>query len=126
VRERVMRALVPSVFSGTHSLESTAKRINMTPEGLSRELKELGCSFRELLVEARLEMASQFLTDAKMSIAHIARILGYSEISAFTRFFTTARGVAPAEYRRRSGGDGKPGIEPATFANKVGPAAAGP
>jgi AraC-like DNA-binding protein len=52
------------------------------------------------LVEARLEMASQFLTDARMSIAHIAQVLGYSEISAFTRFFTTARGMSPAEYRR--------------------------
>jgi AraC-like DNA-binding protein len=101
VRERVMRALVPSVFSGTHSLESTAKRINMTADALTRDLKEQGCSFRELLVEARLEMASQFLTDARMSIAQIATILGYSEISAFTRFFTSARGMAPAEFRRQ-------------------------
>ncbi len=101
VRERVMRALVPCVFSGTHSLESTARRINMTPEGLSRELKEQGASFRELLVAARLEMASQFLTDARMSITQIAQILGYSEISAFTRFFTTARGTSPAEFRRQ-------------------------
>lgn len=106
VRERVMRALVPSVFSGTHSLESTARRIAMTPEALSRELKELGCSFRDLYAEAKLEMAGQFLTDARMSIAQVAHILGYSEISAFTRFFTAGRGVAPAQWRRsRSHGE---------------------
>lgn len=102
VRERVMRALVPSVFSGMHSLESTARRIGMAPEVLSRELKDKGTSFRELLVEARLEMACQFLTDARMSIAKVAQLLGYSEMSAFTRFFTNARGLSPAEFRRQT------------------------
>lgn len=106
VRERVLRALVPSVFSGTHSLESTARRIGVSPDALTRDLKDKGTSFRDLLGEARLEMASQFLTDARMSVSDIAQALGYSEMSAFTRFFTMARGMSPTEYRRRTGGDG--------------------
>jgi AraC-like DNA-binding protein len=112
VRERVLRALVPSVFSGTHSLESTARRIGMAPEALSRELKELGCSFRDLFTEAKLEMAGQFLTDARMSIAEVAQVLGYSEISAFTRFFTSGRGVAPAQWRRKRNAGRPPPLPP--------------
>ena len=100
IRERVLRALVPLVLSGTHTLESTAERLGLTPIALSGELKKRGYSFRELLNEARFEMACQMIADARLSIAEVSNILGYSEISAFSRFFATmSGGVPPAEWR---------------------------
>jgi AraC-like DNA-binding protein len=99
LRERVMRTLIPSIFSGTHLLEFTAHQFGMTPSAFHRALKRHGCSFRDLLKEARFEMASQFLFDARMSIAQIAEVLGYSEVSAFNRFFTAMSGVPPARWR---------------------------
>jgi AraC-like DNA-binding protein len=100
VRERVLRALVPLMLSGTHTLESTAARLSLSPAALSRELRKRGCSFRELHNEARFEMACQMIADARLSITEVSSILGYSEISAFSRFFVSmSGGLPPAEWR---------------------------
>jgi AraC-like DNA-binding protein len=99
LRERVMRTLVPSIFSGSQLLSVTAERVGMSPSALHRALKRHGCTFRDLLNQARFEMASQFLIDARMSIGQIAEVLGYSEVSAFNRFFTAMSGMPPARWR---------------------------
>jgi AraC-like DNA-binding protein len=102
IREQVLRALVPQVLSGAQSLELTAERLKILPQTLNRELGKVGFSFRDLLNEARFEMSSQLLTDAQLSISEITRLLGYSEISAFSRFFASmSGGVPPAEWRRQ-------------------------
>jgi AraC-like DNA-binding protein len=101
LRDRVLRVLVPAVLSGSQSLETTAARLGMGPEVLTRELRRLGSSFRDLVNEARFEIACQLLVDAKLSISALSGIFGYSEVSAFTRFFTSmSGGVPPAEWRR--------------------------
>jgi AraC-like DNA-binding protein len=100
IRERVLRALVPLTLSGIHSLESTAARLSLSPSELNRELRKRGCSFRELHNESRFEMACQMLADARLSIAEVSSALGYSEMSAFSRFFTSmSGGVPPSEWR---------------------------
>jgi AraC-like DNA-binding protein len=100
MREQVLRVLIPAVFSGTHSLHTTARRLGVAPRALNEALKTSGTSFRDVLKEARLEMASQLLTDTSMTIQEISGLLGYSEIAAFTRFFTRMSGVAPAGWRK--------------------------
>ena len=99
IRDRVLRVLVPAVLSGTHSLESTAARLSMTPTALTRALNEQNCSFRDLLNQARFDMASQLLIDARMSVERIAVLMGYSEVSAFNRFFAGMCGAPPAKWR---------------------------
>jgi AraC-like DNA-binding protein len=99
IRERVLRILVPSILSGGQLLEATASELGMTPR-LHRALKRNGCTFRDLVNQARYEMATQFLVDARMSIAQIAEVLGYSEVSAFNRFFGSMGGAPPARWRR--------------------------
>ena len=102
VRERVMRALVPSVLTGKTSIGQISARLGMTSAALDRELRRHGSSFRVMLNRARFDMAAQFLLDARMSIADIAETLGYSEVSAFTRFFVSHGGAPPGEWRARS------------------------
>jgi AraC-like DNA-binding protein len=100
IRERVLRAMVPAIFSGTHNLRTTAQRLGLTPRALNRQLQAQGITFRELLKAARFEMASQLLMDTNLPIHSLAELLGYSEISAFTRFFTHLTGVPPTEWRK--------------------------
>lgn len=99
LEERLMRALVPSVLAGGISIAEASARLGMTPATLNRELRRQGTSYRSLLNAARYEMAEQLLLDARMSIAEIAQTLGYSEVSAFTRFFAARAGTPPAEWR---------------------------
>lgn len=99
--DRVMRVLVPSVLAGTPSLAATAEMLVMHPRTLNRALQTRGLSFRDAVNIARFEMASQLLRDTGASIGSLAHMLGYSEVSAFTRFFTGMAGLPPSEWRQR-------------------------
>lgn len=103
IRERVMRVLVPMVLDGMPSLAKTAELLNTHPRTLNRNLNARGMTFREAVNEARFEMASQLLRDTRVSIGGLARTLGYSEVSAFTRFFTSMAGISPTEWKQREG-----------------------
>ena len=96
-----MRVLVPSVLAGTPSLKATAELLVMHPRTLNRALQMRGLSLRDAVNEARLEMASQLLLNTRLSVGSLAQILGYSEVSAFTRFFTAMAGLPPTEWRQR-------------------------
>ncbi len=105
IQDQVLRVLVPSVLSGSHSLSSVARRIGMHPRSLNRALHARGTQFRTILKTAQFEMASQLLIDTEFSIRDVANIMGYSEVSAFTRFFVSAAGVPPAEWRSETRAD---------------------
>jgi AraC-like DNA-binding protein len=99
ILDRAMRVLVPSVLAGTPSLKATAELLVMHPRTLERALHTRGLSFRDAVNEARFEMASQLLRDTRLSVGRLAQILGYSEVSAFTRFFTSMAGLSPSEWK---------------------------
>jgi AraC-like DNA-binding protein len=101
ILDRVMRVLVPSVLAGEPSRKAIAELLVMHPRTLSRALQIRGFSFREAVNEARFEMASQLLRDTRLSVGSLAGILGYSEVSAFTRFFTSMAGQSPSEWKER-------------------------
>jgi len=99
--DRLMRVLVPSVLSGEPSLASTADLLAMHPRTLNRALRTHGISFRSAVNDARFEMACQLLRDTGVSVGGLARILGYSEVSAFTRFFASMAGLSPTEWKQQ-------------------------
>jgi AraC-like DNA-binding protein len=102
IQERLIRALVPLVLTGGPSLAKAAKVIGMHPATLSRKLQTEGITFRDALNRSRFELSSQLLLDAHFTISEVAETLGYSDVSAFTRFFASmSGGLPPAEWRRK-------------------------
>ena len=97
--DRVMRVLVPSVLAGSSSLQATAEMLVMHPRTLNRALQAQGLSFRDAVNEARFEIASQLLRDTRVDVGSLSQILGYSEVSAFTRFFNGMAGLSPSEWK---------------------------
>ena len=49
---------------------------------------------------AGFEMASQLRRDTRLGVGSLAQILGYSEVSAFTWFFTGMAGQPPSAWRQ--------------------------
>jgi AraC-like DNA-binding protein len=93
---RMLRAR--AVFPDT-SLDSVASELSMHPRTLNRRLQAEGKSFRELINEARFEVARQLLAGTRMDITNIALALGYADPSGFTHAFQRWSGVAPSEWR---------------------------
>jgi AraC-like DNA-binding protein len=75
--------------------------IGIHPATLSRKLRVGGVKFRDVLNRSRFELSGQLLLDGHFTICEVADTLGYSDVSAFSRFFTSlSGGVPPAEWRR--------------------------
>ena len=81
------------------SEEEIASVLQINRRTLQRKLQAEGLSFRQLLAQIRGELAEQYLRESTISVTDLASILGYSELSAFTRFFKNRFGVSPTQYR---------------------------
>lgn len=64
--------------------------------------KFVGCTFTEWSSRTRVETAMRLLDDGDMAIAQIAAIVGYDDVTTFTRNFRKYAHCAPREYRKRT------------------------
>ena len=96
------RTLVPLIREGKTSLAALAEAHHTSPRTLQRRLSEQGMSFQQLLDDTRRHLAEAHLKDARLDLAEIALLLGYSEQSAFTRAFRAWTGLPPAQWRKQS------------------------
>lgn len=81
--------------------ESIAKAVYLTPDYLSRIFKKrTGMGLTKYIVNRRIELACQLLTQTNMSVGSIAVELGYSSFSHFSKIFKQQVGQTPAAYRK--------------------------
>ena len=98
----IRRAVAESMRHGDPSLTKVGKRIAMGPRTLQRRLKDQGIEFKVLVDDTRRLFALTYLRDPGQTLAEIAYLLGYSEVSAFNRAFRRWTGSTPSDYRRRA------------------------
>src|SRR4029079_8956926 len=84
---KARRAIVEYMAKGSPTLRSVATELAGSPRGLERRLKGHGVVFKDLVSELRKRLALDYLRDDRHSLAEIAFLLGYSEVSAFNRAF---------------------------------------
>jgi len=96
---RVRAWLVEAHSSGTPLTRHAASALAMSERTLHRHLKREGTTFRALLDQFRHEKAVALLSSRRQSVAEIAFLLGYSELSAFYRAFRRWTGRSPADLR---------------------------
>jgi AraC-like DNA-binding protein len=84
---------------GEASIDQVARRLAMSRTGLYRRLAADGVDFSTLTQAVRRELAMIYVAQPGVALTEIASLLGYSELSAFTRAFTRWTGCAPARYR---------------------------
>lgn len=93
---QLLRNLLPS---GRATVELIADYLDINTRTLQRYLAEEGTSFQVLLDETRQAMAQRYLGDSTLSLTQLAAMLGYSELSAFSRAFQRWFGTSPREWR---------------------------
>ena len=67
---------------------------------MHRLLKKEGSSYTHLLDRVREDMARRMLKHSNMQLTQISLLLGYSELSAFSRAFRRWTSLAPMDYRK--------------------------
>ncbi len=98
---QVRAHLLTMLPSGQVSLAAVAERMHMTERTLQRRLEVEQFGFAELLQQTRLELAQNLLRDPAHDVQDVAFILGFAEISSFTRAFRRWTGRAPSSWREQ-------------------------
>lgn len=85
---------------GDVSLTSIAHDLDLSPRALQRELDHSETNFRDLVEETRKGMAKRFLYETNLPMTEIAFLVGFSELSAFSRAARSWFGDTPRELRK--------------------------
>jgi AraC-like DNA-binding protein len=100
VVNRVKAAIIDGLANGAVTEASVAEELHTTPRNLHRKLQKDETSFKQLLTEVRQELAQQYIQDRSKTLTEISFLLGFSEVSSFSRAFKGWNGVPPSEARQ--------------------------
>ena len=96
---RVKSTIIDLLPSGNVNDEMVAEALNMSTRALQRKLQKKETTFKQLLTETRQELADKYIRNNQLSLTEISFMLGFSEVSSFSRAFKRWTGESPSEYR---------------------------
>jgi AraC-like DNA-binding protein len=88
-----------NLHDGIPNVEIIANRVGMPRWTLQRRLAEYELSFSDMVDLVRRELAETHVQRSAVKLSAISDLLGYSELSAFSRAFRRWFGVSPQAFR---------------------------
>ncbi|SEB19191.1 AraC family transcriptional regulator [Variovorax sp. YR216] len=98
--ERVRRLIVLLLPRGHCRVESVAQHLGVDRRTVANHLSAEHTTFSALVDGMREDLLSRYLEDGARSLSEVALLLGFSELSAFSRWHRRRFGVAPRTRRR--------------------------
>lgn len=99
---RIKDYIIAKIGSEKVDVEGAAAALEMDVHALQLELRRRSTSFGHELSRIRHRMAVRYLKETSLPMSEISELLGFSELSAFTRAAKGWFGMTPTAYR--SGG----------------------
>lgn len=93
--------LVEQNFRKLHSVTDYANRLGISPKSLAKHFQKLGTKTPSDFIKNRIitEAKRQLLYSSE-AVKHIAFDLGFNDPAYFSRFFTKATGISPAQFKK--------------------------
>lgn len=101
VADRARTVVLGSLRTGRCSIEDTAERLDLDVRTLQRRLADEGTGFLDIVQQARTYLADQYVPHSDRPLLEVAELLGFSALSAFSRWHKAHYGCSPSA--RRSG-----------------------
>lgn len=98
----VRARLVEQLPGGECSKATVAAALAMSASTLQQRLIDRGTSFHELLNDVRRELACGYLRQPGVSVTEITFLLGFTDLSNFTRAFKRWMGTSPTRFREQA------------------------
>lgn len=76
--------------------------LNSSERSLRRHLSDRGTNYRQLVSEFRCDLAKQYLSTTRLSLAEISDLVGFADTKSFMRAFKRWTGETLVEFRNRS------------------------
>ncbi|MDO9383864.1 MAG: AraC family transcriptional regulator [Hyphomicrobiaceae bacterium] len=100
----VVRARLPEGFP---ALDDVAAEVRLPIGVIQRELHRDGLSYRTLVESTRRDLALSYVRQHQLPFSEIAFLLGYSELSAFSRAVQRWTGMSPRSLRKELANSGR-------------------
>lgn len=98
LEDKVALLIRQQILSGHCDLNSTAHLLDVHPRTLQRRLAQNGTRFQSLLDQIRKQLAIRYLQETEISITHLSQMLGFAEVSVFSRVFKGWLGMSPTQF----------------------------
>ena len=102
--QQVVRRLLLS--RPMYRLNEAAAQLNLSTAQLRKRLYRAGTSYKKLVLEIRMALASHYLEDTNLAIQEVAYLLDYSQAAPFSRAFKSYYGQSPEQAREAVTGGG--------------------
>jgi len=99
ISEQVKWILKRLLAGSRPEISAVARELGLSDRTLQRRIIDDGATFRQLLLEARQELAHEYLNRPEMDVTEVAFLLGYEDSNSFYRAFRTWEGTTPSQLR---------------------------
>ena len=97
--DKVRTTIRVKLPDGYPALEQVAEALRLPTGAIQRELAQSGLVYKELVEVTRRDLAFMYLRQRQLPLSEIAFLLGYSELSAFSRAVRRWSGASPRALR---------------------------
>lgn len=95
-----MIAILHNRYAEKHTLESLANELNFNKYKLAKDFKKyVHTSPIDYLINRRIEIAKQLLTETNKTINEISELVGFLNTPHFIQIFKKNTGITPLQYR---------------------------
>ena len=108
--QQVKHVIRQSIVHGKCDFNQIAGVFNTSKRTLQRKLKMHDTSFQQLRKEVRFELATQYLRETNKSLSNVSELIGFAELSIFSRTFKNRFGESPTQWRKNHGSSDKAGL----------------
>ena len=84
---------------GSIGVSDLARQLGMSSRTLQRRFTARGITYHRFLNQTRHTLARSYLRQPRLTVSEIAFLVGYTDVSAFSRAFVRWTGVTPSEFR---------------------------
>jgi AraC-like DNA-binding protein len=109
VAQTVRKVLYVQLPLGQASIKHVAQGLGLHARTLQRQLAADGEVFSDLVDEVRRELVLRYLSQPGHSLTRVAELVGYGQLSSFTRWFAAQFEMSPTEWRRTMRAGARPG-----------------
>lgn len=99
-QQRVAHLIQQQLHEQAPTLRGIAKQLGTSSRSLHRYLVAEGTQLRQVIEQVRNQLAEFYLRDSRLQLTEIAYLLGYGDLTAFSRAFRRQQGVSPQCWRR--------------------------
>lgn len=97
---QVKSVVLEQLSCGKVTEEDVSGLLNMSKRKLQLKLADENVRFKSILDDIRSNLAKEYLIEQNLCLSEIAFLLGFSEVSSFSRAFKRWTGVSPGQYKK--------------------------